>query len=366
MKIRTITCHHAYNHGAMLQAYALTKYLQSLGHDASIINYRPGYKGNYNYLWYQSERARKYWLGIPYVLYHLPRRLLNVRKIKAFNSFVNKWLTIDNHLYTDIEQLRNAPPIADLYIAGSDQIWNTTLRTDAAFYLDFGTPKRKISYAASFATPKLKVGTEAFVRDKLRNFDAISVRETSALDILKSLGYKGEVVVDPVLLLSSEEWKQMMIPLKHDKYILVYDFYGQKDIKQIAQRLARLKGCKVYSVSPNYLSYAHRNYNLSAPQYFLSLVNGAECVISNSFHGTVFSLIFETDFFVIGRCDGMNERMKDLLRRYKLSNRLVTSDVTDKELCHAIDYTTLKGIIDNDIKYSKLFMSEQLRISSQR
>ena len=188
MKIRTITCHHSYNHGAMLQAFALVRYLQSQGHDAAVIDYQPDYMpthkvdpgyvsvGFYSifgirhlYGWYKRIQAPK-----RKIHYELEQNRRN-----AFEVFFNKFIPVTPNKYVKVKQLRDNPPEADLYIAGSDQIWNTNLNNgrDAAFYLDFGSPKRRISYAASFAIKSLSRRFSGSVRRRLANFDAISLRE---------------------------------------------------------------------------------------------------------------------------------------------------------------------------------------------
>ena len=209
MKILTITCHHAYNHGAMLQAYALTKYLLSLGHDVKVIDYRPEYMPRRVVDCYRVPR--RYDKFVIRSLYRWAKKTdneLEQRRRNSFEPFFEQHIPTTTQQWHNIQDLQINPPIADLYIAGSDQIWNTSFPNgnDASFYLDFGAAKRKISYAASFATLELKEGSEKFVQEKLSNFDAISVRESSGLNILQSLGFSGELVVDPVFLLPKENW----------------------------------------------------------------------------------------------------------------------------------------------------------------
>jgi hypothetical protein len=294
---------------------------------------------------------------------------LGQQRKDALESFYQKYIPVTPKRYKTIDDLRNDPPVADIYVAGSDQIWNTSFPNgkDAAFYLDFGSPKRKISYAASFATRNLVPGTEGFVTTQLHNFDAISVREESGQNLLNSLGFSGQLVVDPVLLLSSKQWD---IFDKDDEikgsYVLTYDFEPRKSaIKTIAKRLAALYGCKIYSISsaPSLFSYADKSYLTCGPDEFVRLVKHARCVISNSFHGTVFSMIYGKDFFVVNRKDGLNERMRDLLKRYKLSDRLIDENVSDTVLLKGIDYSSAQVQMDEDIKESKLFLQHQIELA---
>lgn len=364
MVIKTITCHQSTNHGAMLQAYALPCYLKTLGHEVSVIDYRPGY---------MTERHRvpsryNHW-GIKqlYLLAKLPEDYGGWKRQQAMMPFFKRHMPITSDKYITIDELKNNPPQADLFIAGSDQIWNTSFKngTDPAFYLDFGSPKRRISYAASFATTELKVGTEGFVKQKLNNFDAISVRERSALTLLRSLGHDGVVVVDPVFLLSAQQWDRLLDENEPTRdYILTYDFEKKNSpIGNISQRLAKLWNCSIYSVSPFKRDYADKSFVCCAPDKFVSLIKNARCVISNSFHGTAFAMIYGRDLFVVKRKDGLNVRMLDLLSRYGLDHRLIPEDVSDDRLQESISYQPVHQLLNDDIEFSKAYLQRQIDLA---
>ena len=371
MIIRTITCHHAFNHGAMLQAYALVTYLQSLGHDAKVIDYRPWYMSplSVDFKAVENERYGFPLIKLLYLLYKLPSRYFQQKRNYLMEEFFQRNICVTSDQYSSIDELRNNPPHADLYIAGSDQIWNTTFNNgkDPAFYLDFGHPKRKISYAASFATRNLERGTEEFVKNKLQNFDAISVREQSGTDVLMSLGLEGKKVVDPVFLLDYHHWDNLIEKkVVSGNYILTYDFEpGKSGIKEIAKRLASLMKCKVYSVTPSasFFNYADKSFMISSPDQFVSLIKHAHCVISNSFHGTAFSMIYGKNFFVMDRKDGLNARMQDLLNHYQLNHRLITPDATDNVLLANIDYESVYKQLSADIDSSKSFLQQQIELA---
>lgn len=368
MIIRTITCHHSFNHGAMLQAYALLTYLQSLGYDVKVIDYRPPYMPDLhiNFNWVPSEYD---YFGIKqmYRFLKLPYLRLEQKRRNALERFFNDYISITDTEYQSIDDLKSNPPEADLYIAGSDQIWNTTFKNgiDPAFYLDFGSPKRKISYAASFATSRLESGTEPFVKKQMGNLDSISVREASGKKLLNKLGYDGTIVVDPVFLLSREEWDVFdSYPQLDERYILIYDFeLKDSPIETIAKRLARLADCKVYSVSPFKRRYADKCFVDVGPDVFVSLIKHAQCVISNSFHGTAFSLIYGVPFFVVNRKDGLNVRMKDLLSHYEMADRLITPDAPDGLLMSDIYYGPVQERLTRDIENSKSFLSRQIELA---
>lgn len=364
MRIRTITCHHVYNHGAYLQAYALVAYLKSLGHDAKIIDYRPPYLSGHYKLWTVPDFYKKRGLAIPYIMAKLPGRLKALSRKRVLDAFYDKYMDVDMPTYHSVEELRTNPPQADLYIAGSDQIWNTTFCNgrDAAFYLDFGDAStRRISYAASFATAEIVQEYKDFVKRKLTNFDAVSVREESGLSILTDFGISGIHVVDPVFLLDEATWRNFESSEGNgENYILVYDFYFDKTIKHISEALSKLYDCRIYSIGYAKCKYADKSFVNYGPTTFVSLVRHARCVVSNSFHGSAFSMIFKRDFFVVDREDGLNDRMHNLLSHYHIEDRLADDNVAEERLLSHIDYNEVDKILAADIEQSKSFINKQI------
>mgnify|MGYP002852244157 CR=1 FL=1 len=360
VKIATITCHNVYNHGASLQAYALVEYLRTLGHDVEIINYRPDLSGNTSFYTDVPKRYERFGLRWAYILAKVPSRIRESLRRRKFDEFSHQYLPVTETLYHCNDELISNPPIADVYVAGSDQIWNTELRQDAAFYLNFGgNSVRKVSYAASFATASLKQGTEAFVKMQLSNFDRIGVREESGLRILESLGFEGALTVDPVFLLSAEHWSTVADTEGSDEdYILVYDFERVGPIEKVVKRMSRLCGCPVYSIGFEGKSYTSRDYVRCGPQTFVSLIKNARCVLSNSFHATAFAMIFNKRFFVVNRTDGLNVRMSDLLSRYGLQDRLIDVSVSDEGLREEINYDKVQTLLTDDIARSKQYLGE--------
>ena len=315
MKICTITCQNAYNYGARLQTYALARYLQQQGHEVEVIDYRPEYM--------RGEVKVLFWPGLSIkqwgkLILQLPDRLRAKRRQPYFDNFSKEYIPLTKRIYWSIDELRADAPKADLYIAGSDQIWNTEFRngTDPGYYLDFGDQSvRRISYAASFATESIQPSAHEFVQSNLARFDAISVREHSAIALLESLGYKGTEVLDPVFLLPKEEWEQMADDTgKGEKYLLVYDFMNSPIIRKEAERIAAAQNLKIYTIGDKRLRYADKNFVYATPQTFLALIRNASHIVSNSFHGTASAMIFGIPYSVINREDGLNIRMQDLVR----------------------------------------------------
>ena len=364
MKIGTITCHDVYNHGASLQAFALQTYLESVGHTVEIIDYKPDYLSRHYLLWsVDNPLFDKPFIKQLYLMAKLPGRLVALKRKHLFDEFTRKYLKLTSKRYHSNEELKANPPQADVYIAGSDQIWNTLFQNgrDAAFYLDFAPASAKrISYAASFATEEVADDYRPFVRKMLQNFDAISIRERCSLPLLSSLGRTdGVAVCDPVFLLPREQWEELLTTERcEERYLLIYDAEKSIELERIGQRIAKEKGLKIYNISAYSIDYADRDFWISSPLDFIKFIRDAEYVISNSFHATAFSMIFERDFCVVNRQEGVNGRMKSLLEDFNIAERQVTA-YSDLLLSH-IDYQVVKSLLQKQINISKDYLERTL------
>jgi hypothetical protein len=327
MKILTITCHGVYNHGAILQEYALLKYLEQLGHDAYAINYQPKYLAEpYNFLGVPSPKWQSNYIKrLIYIIVKLPKHLSNLKRYKAFDKFSKKYIKETKEIYHKNKDLKSNLPEADAYICGSDQIWNTLFKNgkDPAFYLDFvPDDKIKLSYAASFATEHIHDGYEDFIYQNTERLDHISVRESSGINILNDIGItKVSRVLDPVFLIDKQFWIDEFVKSISEDFILVYDFDTNSDLKKVALSLAKRKGWKIYGLNKN-LTYADEIFWSCDPAKFLSLLYHSKFVLCNSFHALAFSLIFEKQFVVFNRNVGINTRMQDLLNTLNLDERM--------------------------------------------
>ena len=317
MKICTITCSNTDNHGARLQTYALAKYLQEQGNDVSVIDYRPSYMNPSFRVFYWPGFSIKEWAKF---FLRFPQRIRSKKRHEKFVAFSNQHIPFTEKVYRNILDLRHAPPCADVYIAGSDQIWNTFFPngTDPAFYLDFGDKTiRRESYAASFATMELRSGTEEFVRKNLSRFNKLSVREDFGLTLLEKLGLRDGVREDdPVFLLSAEKWMELADGTgEGENYLLVYDFFSDPALRQKAKSVARGRNLRIFSICPLKQRYADKNFTIAGPESFLSLIKNAALVVTNSFHAIAFCVIFQREFLFVPRPDGLNERIEDLINR---------------------------------------------------
>lgn len=369
LKINTITCHDVYNHGASLQAYALMSYLQKMGHEVEIIDYKPDYLSNhYKLFTINNPKWEKNFLTkLIYITLKIPGRLDSLKRKKSFDNFTKQYLNITSKTYHTNEELKSDLPKGDAFICGSDQIWNSLHKNgrDRAFYLDF-VPKNKlkIAYAASFATDTIADEFKPMVKQLVSQLDGIGVREISGVKILNDLGINKAInVLDPVFLLSTEDWDKIAIELFEEKYLLIYDFDKNPLIKKIAQEVSKEKGYKIYSINNYKSGYEDKVFQYSGPEMFVSLVKNAKLVISNSFHAVVFSLIYNKEIVVVNRNENINTRMRDLLKLVNLENQLITEDNYNlQNALLPINYKSVNQCLEKNIRISKEYIDTVLNI----
>ena len=359
MIIRTITCHDVYNVGASLQAYALSEYLRQQEHDVKIIDYKPDYLSKkYNFKAVDNPRyEHPFFIRWLYLILKFRKRLYEYPGKKNFDRFRDRYLCLTKK-YHSLEELEKDPPEADLYIAGSDQIWNTLFQNgrDGAFYLTFASEgSTRASYAASFATETIVPEWEAQVGKWLREMDSISVREKSSLKLLERLEVKGQAVLDPVFLLPASHWKQMVLHTEELNNIFVYDFDKNEFVKKISLKVKEQIGANITSFFKT--DYADSYMKNAGPLEFLTMIYQSKVIISNSFHATVFSLIFHKEFYVIKRNENINIRMVDLLKLVGLEDRLI-SDEKGLEYVQQIKWEKVDSIIQMERKKATQYLME--------
>jgi len=371
MKICTITCHDVYNFGASLQAYALQHYLESLGHEVEIIDYRPAYLyKKYDWKAFTSRKFEKFnsifitrWIfrcaKWCYLRFSMGRK-------RHFDEFTRKYLRLTPVSYHTFAALQHNPPQADIYIAGSDQIWNPLFPNgkDPSYYMDFALPETKrISYAASFSVNEIPDSYKAFIKALLSKMNAISVREYQGLRILEDMGINNGVkVLDPIFLIEKAEWVKFMNRYDDKNYILIYDFEGNELLKKTALHFKKKYGLKIYSINdalPRF--YADKNFTNVGPKDFIGLIYNCSLFLSNSFHGTAFSIYFNKPFYVFGLTGfSLNSRMDSLLRTVSLENRFIDEDTKLDSLCLACDYEEANQAINKEITISKRYLQKTL------
>lgn len=355
MKIDIITCHNVYNFGASLQAYALSHYLITIDHDVRIIDYKPLYRqGFYSLTAINNPKYDRPIIRQLYILAKLWGRIKTLKQKNLFDKFTKNYLPLTDR-YNSYDELSENPPLADLYITGSDQIWNTFFQTgrDEAFYLSFvKSNAKKISYAASFTVENIQPEFRDFVKTHLQGLNSISVREKSALKILSSFGIQSGVhVCDPVFLLPRNHWNNLssLSTLMVKEHILVYECSFNPLIRRTAETLRQITGYKIAFLGK--WDAADVSIPYSDPIDFLYCVNNAKYVITDSFHATAFSIIFEKPFFVAERTEPLNSRIHDLLHLTDLDDRLISNS-------HPIDLSPIK-FSAHTVKLKELILSSK-------
>lgn len=366
MRIKTITCHNVYNYGASLQAFALSSFLRKCGNEVEVIDYMPSYIRRNLSLWAIGKKwDRNLFFRIAFYCYVVPIRLLQKRTRKKFHIYNSRYLKLTKR-YNSFEELVTDPPVADVYFCGSDQIWNPQIENglDPAFYLDFAPATSiKASYAASFSVSNLDNKYKGFIKNELQKMDFISVREKTGVAIINDLGIDKTAinVLDPVFLIEPEQWKSMTYIPKYNNYILVYDQENSKAIKEIALYMSNKMNKKVIAFKDLYpRHYADIQIRYADPIDFISLIANADLVITNSFHCSAFSILFEKDFFVIPRThQKVNSRMSDLLQRLNITGHMFSNIESVKDTA-PIDYTKVKKLLERPKNISKEYIQEVL------
>ncbi len=369
MKAGIITFNSAYNYGAVLQVYAMQEYLKSLGMDVDVINYRIKEIDNAYKLYNVKRRDPKIIRGINKVKKFVKVNTLErwrLEKRKNFEEFINNVLNTTKP-YKTLKEIQNDFLQYDILIAGSDQIWNTELTKGfkPAYFLEFGNKDaRRISYAASLGNDSIDEKYVIFYKRYLENFDFISVREESMKSILGEITDKPITrVIDPTLLLDKEVYDKLKKDTKYKGKDYIYVYFIGKDEKtyEIADQVSRLLEIPIIHNREKGLFENEIDSNFHGrPEEFISVIENAKYIVTNSFHTTVFALIYEKHFITIPHAK-RPARMQNLLEIAGLSNHLVEDVRIMPELkTLKIDYKDVKNRLLEERKGSIEFLKNAI------
>ena len=354
-KIAIITLYGNNNFGNKLQNYATQVILEKMGYEVTTIRNKITFKNKKENLIFITKNIIKFLLNIKYFKKNKNREIM----FNEFNENIN--------YSTDIININNVPRYLnnqfDYFIYGSDQVWSPYAGGGSDLYLGiFSERKKNISFAASFGVYNIKENYKKNYLKGLKNFKAISVREDVGKTIVKEIAdIDCEVLIDPTMLLQASDWEKLIKKPKNltfKKYILNY-FLGEipeNDSNEI-KRIANKYNCEIINIlNPNDKFYT------SGPAEFLYLVKNAFLVCTDSFHASVFALLFDVSFLVFERGkikDSMNSRIDTLLSKFQLDNRkYVNGNITENNLNH--DYSNAYKILLNERKKSELFLRKNL------
>ncbi|MBT2572026.1 polysaccharide pyruvyl transferase family protein [Planococcus sp. ISL-110] len=355
MKTGTLTFHNVTNYGAMLQAYALQKYIHKLGIENEIIDFYPNTT--------KQVVNRSIFKKASYYMLRLPELVIKRKKIEKFNDFKNGFLSISSEKFYGDDDINNGIINYEAYVVGSDQIWNTQITNNSqTFYLNFVDNKRKIAYAGSFGKTELSLEEKENIGNYLTSFDSLSVRESEHQKILEEVyNITTNHVLDPVFLLNKQEWISIAAPIKlPSKYILVYVLENSAILHAHAKEMSKKLDAEILYISMIPEKIKGKVITGIGPREFLYAFENATYVCTNSFHGTAFAIIFNKQFSVV-RHTRRNSRIESLLQLAELSHRYVDS-TTDK--VEIINYGDVLENINIHIKSSKKFLENALEEST--
>lgn len=357
-KISFITVHVGSNFGSILQAIATSQLLKSIGYRVELINYIPERVSFHYYMKGALSNVKRFiWR-----LFNLPVFFVNR---KVYDDFLRKNCNVSSPIYSK-DDFNSKCPKADVYLTGSDQVWNSKHNQglDTHYYFG-GVDGVKIAYASSFGTTKLPDDEYEQVKCLLKEYKAISVREKSAVNILSTMGYEAAQVLDPTFMLDRNKWKQFMSDrLVKEPYILMYLPYNIVDkniIYKTARKISQKHNLKVITFSWDYFTdgYADKTMRFCNPGDFLSLMYYAEYIITNSFHGTAFSINLNKQFWVY-MPSGFGTRIKSIVDLCDLNNRLLENEIDDYRIDENIDYEPVNLILERERKKAIDFLKKSI------
>ena len=368
MKIGILTWLHNGNYGSILQAYALQKALRNQGYQTENIDYAPSTVKKVENL-IKNKNSLKLFLEkwdayCAKKVAGSPRELSE--KQKKFDDFRENYINITQR-YSSPKEVATIDGEFDAYICGSDQIWSPVL-LNPVFYFDFlSDTERKIAYACSFGVSSIKGKKATKITNYLNRFDYISVRESSGCEIVKSLtGNVVPVMPDPTLLLQRTDWdKVSRYNLNLNNYIFCYFLSWNEDYWKYVENVSQQLGYQIVivpSVKQTYQVDAKILKNIG-PEEWVGLVKNASYVITDSFHGTVFSIIYNKPFTLLKRFSddnprSQNSRIYTLLEHYNLTNRLgINTDIFNLQ-----EYTKVNSQVEYDRRYALEWLNNVLKV----
>ncbi len=351
MKIAVITRHAVFNYGSVLQTIATSRVIESLGHQCQIIDYRrddEDYRKiatvllQNNPKWNSSFLRRTVYKVLQSPKFYVMGKHFEKLRKDAFPVSIR---------YANAEQLHRNKPQADIYLTGSDQVWGPIGGDiyDPAFFLSFTDDTDKcVSYAASFGKTDFTDELLAQFQTYLCRYDHITVRERSAVEIIRNMGIENvQQVLDPTLLIPAEEWSRMSRDSFPEKYILVYQLHNDPNMLKYAYALAEKTGLPLVTMSSTAQHLSHKGSKhvfLPSLSQWLGYIKNATFMLTDSFHGTAFAINFGTQFVNV-LPKGTATRNQSILELTGLSHRVVTDYNDFSFVDEQIDFQPIHQII---------------------
>ena len=354
-KTATLTFQNSENYGATLQAYALQKALIQIGVENDVLNYQCKYMGTpYGLAALKRKGLIRFLLGIAYFIVRMPRRA-NFKEFRALIKMTPELNSSDLHALEDQY---------DAFIAGSDQVWNDSITDfDPSYYFDFvKSPEKKMSYAASFGFESIPNDVKPKYRELLKDFCFFNMREESGVKNIELLLDKpANLVLDPTMLLTREEWDTVArSSVKKDKYILVYQTTVSSFLLNTAKKLAHSTGYKIITIPFPLGGFLKAKMELTAgPREWIGLIRDAEIVVTDSFHGSTFAILYNKKFYVC--LTDAATRIYNLLNVFEL-NECICVPGSKLELTKKINWERINTKLHNERNKSTEIIKEMLKV----
>ncbi len=369
-KIGIITYFYYYNYGTMLQGYALHRALDKFGNgnfQAEIIDCRYGEKklSRWGLLKIRITRLFVYFKEFNRVQKLTRYKQEMLLKRPAFDSFAKNECHLSKKTYPSTADLIQNPPSYDIYFTGSDQTWSPKIGFRDSLFLTFAISSSiRAAYAPSIGVASFTEAERSYIKERLQKYQFVSCRERYGTEILKKLSpVKVTTVIDPTLLITADEWRKISIkPKIKEKYILCYFIGDRPYYRAFANQLSRQLALPLVFIPVSYVDFSHEESIqwTAGPKEFLGLIDNAEVVLTDSFHGSIFSINFHKTFYSFVKHIGLkamdNMRIVDILERMDLVERFQSEyngGIIDYQ---PIDYSHTNELLTAERKVSEEYL----------
>lgn len=352
------------NYGAVLQAFALQHYLQQQPDtDVEVIDFTtPNHLLEHKV--FRKQKTRNPIKFFAYYFFTILRYKQLKARINRTWEFKHRYFKYTRR-YSTVDDVLNNHPQKDIYITGSDQVFNPNARYVPVYYLNFDKGNsKKVAYAPSFGISQFTEEITRKISNYIRDFDYLSCRESAGAEYLSTLTGKSiPVVVDPVLLISEKDWSEVAVNPKYSqKYIFIYDLNGANNLIKIAKNIQKNTGLPIVCLTSNRMKIYPIDKQVydAGPAEFVGWIKHASYVVTDSFHGTMFSLIFKKQFFTFIALEKTSSRIRNILEKVDLSNRIVTRNTLDNfdfEKYDEINEVNFGNIVNDSKSYITQFLS---------
>lgn len=354
-RLSLITVHTGPNFGTILQVIATVRVFANHGFSSEVVNYIPPRDELYTLISDIKKRIRqnKNLLKRVYIIFGGLKQILRFKiNENIYIGCLKKYVSLSPPIHST-DSFAQKCPKADYYVTGSDQVWNTVYNNGVdGHYFFKGIKGLKIAFSASIGQTELKEEEKLFFKRFLVDYRAISVREGSAVKLLREIGINAKQLIDPTLMLDREEWGKMIERKRCDnKYLLVYipyNIHDKGEIYRLARRIAEKRNLKVFSFSWTNQKEPLADYTFrrASPIDFLSLMYYANFIITNSFHGSAFSVNLNRDFFVFLPTK-FESRVENFLDLVNLRERLIPfGKADDIDINIPLNFDNANAILD--------------------